>query len=541
MSKILDYVVNNMNVNNNKQQELEVIDELLEKGVIFLNDPVKQGQKIENLSEFLVSLSVRDPLNKKLNELLDKYNIEKTLTGKQQYESLIHFLNSYSPGGEILENAWDEYSDKHPVSEDMIAVLKSYTDGRYESEKILSAIFERVRNSDDSVFLFNKIICEYIGLNTAEFFIKDYLDKKVDTLAEKYSSQLIAIVSFIPQIKKYKMKDGESLGIKFFKSHPDMYMESITDENERKELTDWYYAENFEKNNPDVKCIGNGKGNVSILLNRSDWFATRCGDDDIISFIIANENQKEVLMSGLRKKNSGLKEYLKNREKNVLVEYLSKSNEEALIGEYKTLSKKLPELIEREGNIDGVLDSLINGEPDVLLYKSEKFFTLLKSLPSAILLSSSSEKLLDWANSSYFYKMHRSDYDINKNKQYDLLFNLTLLALDKLFPKDANLKCCDPQVQEVRDKLCLQRNIRALNNMNYNGPPKTEENIAKIESSGLSVSSLKEMELIQILVNKEIVPADYLQERIVREEKELLNNSLGKLSQNDSLKAKKRI
>lgn len=534
MSKILDYVVNNMNMNNNKQQELEVIDELLEQGVVSLNDQIKKWQEIETLSEFLVNLSVRDPLNKKLNELLDKYNIEKTLTGKQQYESLIHFLNSYSPGGEILENAWNEYSDKHPVSEDMIAVLKSYNDGRYESEKILSAIFERGRNSDDSVFLFNKIICEYIGLNTAEFFIKDYLDKKVDTLTEKYSSQLIAIVSFIPQIKKYKMKDGESLEIKFFKSHPDMYMESITDENERKELTDWYYAENFEKNNPDVKCIGNGKGNVSILLNRSDWFATCCGDDDIISFIIANENQKEVLMSGLRKKNSGLKEYLKNREKNVLVEYLSKSNEEALVGEYRTMARNLPELTERTKNTEGVLDSLITGDPQAFLYKSDKFFALLKILPFPMLLSSSPEKLLAWANSSVFYKIHSNIRGV----EFDTLFSLTLSVLEEMLLKDGELKIRDPRLQEIRDKLCLEKNLVALN---YKGRVTIEKNIAQIESSGLSASLLKQMDVIQILIKELLLPANYIDKRIALEEKELLNNSLDVSENTSDVKSKRRI
>jgi len=540
MSKILDYVVNNMNINN-KNQELDIIDELLEKGIIFLDEKVKKWQEIETLSEFLVNLSVKDPLNDQLNELLEKYNIEKKLTGKQQYEALINFVNnSNSHSGESLRSLWPEFSGKHPVSEEMITFSKTYTDGEYEFEKLLSSLFESDKNPDDSVFLFDKIICEYIGLNTAEFFIKNYLDKKVDTLTFMYSHQLIAILSFVPQIKKYKMKDGESLEIKFFKSHPDMYMESITDAIERKKLTDWYYAENFEKKNPNINYMDdNGQGNVSVLLNRPDWFATICGDSDIISFIIADEYTRGILMLELKNRNSGLKEYLKNREKNVLIECLSKSVEGSLV-EYRIMAKKLPELTERLENKDGVLDSLITGNPYVILYKKEEFFTLLKNLPLPMLLSSSPEKLLAWANGSPFYKMHSSIMDISKD--YDNYFSLTLLSLDKFFPKDVDLKVCDLRVQEVRDKLCLQRNIRILNNMNYNKKAKTEENIAKFESSGLSASLLKEMELIPILVKEGVIPVDYIEERIAQEEKELLNNSLDELSEDASdLKSKRRM
>lgn len=157
------------------------------------------------------------------------------------------------------------------------------------------------------------------------------------------------------------------------------------------------------------------------------------------------------------------------------------------------------------------------------LSKTPSFYIFFKTLPSAMLLTGSSDRLLNWINKIPFYKMIGKD---NKQKDiYDDLFSLSLSKIDSSFERNKD-GFADPKVEEARIKLCMQRNIRNLIELSYLNFPKQEEVIREIEYFKLPVDKLIDFPLIHELIRSNKLPEDYLQKLISRKEKEILSESL---------------
>lgn len=537
MKNILNYVIKH--ARENIKEELDIINELIGEGKINLETPVEDSNgNYSNLKEFIFYRYRKNPINNEIVDFMEKHNIDANLSSEDAYEVLLNLLTAARfQNNEKVKESWGEFKGKGVVAEEILSHIKKINEkNTYKAENLFKYIFESKENN--IVFLFENVIDKFLGFKNTEFILNNYINKNLSDLVRSEKEAIIALLNVRPQIGKIADKKGDVLIERIFTSFPDFCIKNLSDENERKKLTDWYFKEQIEVANPYITGMHGVGSNVDALLSRKEWYKTMCGNEDILSVLIKDEMRKEIILVQL-KKDEEFRQYLLNRDKNLLVEYLSKNPENALLNEYRILEKKLPELLTRESNSEGVLDSLIDGNIQTL-YKTAKFYELLKILPSSMLLTGTSDRLLNWANEIPFYKMYGKD---KKEKDiYNDLFSLSLSKIDSFFERSKEGGFADPKVEEARIKLCMQRNVKNLIELSYSRIPKQEELMRVIEQCKLPIEQLIDFPLIPELINTNRLPEDYLQKLIATKEREVLSESLSVSGNNEySDKIKKRI
>lgn len=539
MNKMLNYIIKNMK-EKNISEELVLIEELLNEGKITINTEIEKNGETIKLKDLLLLRYKKDPFNKETKEFLEKYDLKVKLNGEESYFALMDFLNeSRFSILEDLEKSWNKLKSDENFALDEIQVYinEVYLKEPYRGENLYKVIFD---SSDSNInFLFNDIIKESIGLENSYNIFNDYVEKNFANIIRKKNEKIIKLLNTNSELNDIENNKGESLVEKLVSNFPDKYIAGIEDEEEKNKWTEWYFKNYFEKENPSISRKSEEDSNVQILLSNKEWYKMICGSEDILSVLIKDEYKKEIILIELRNKNLLLKEHILKRDKNLLIEYLSKNPENALLKEYNILQKRLPELLTRESNSEGVLDSMIDGSIQTL-YKTSAFYAFLKTLPSAMLLTGSSDRLLNWANEIPFYKVIGKD---KKEKDiYSDLFSLSLSKIDSSFERNKEGGFADPKVEEARIKLCMQRNIRNLIELSYSKIPKQEEVIREIEQFKLPVEKLINFPLIQELISSNRLPEDYLQKLIASKEKEILSESLSSSEKMENYQVnKKRI
>lgn len=536
MNNILNYVIKH--AQENITEELKIIDELMDEGKINLETPVEGGDVYSNLKEFIFYRYRKNPTSNEIVNFMDKYGIGYNLSGEDAYDVLLNLLTAACfQNNKKVRESWNEFKAKGITAEEILSHIKKINEtNTYKAENLFKYIFESSKNN--IVFLFENVIDNFLGFRNTEFILNNYINKNLSDLVRSEKDAVIALLNVRPEIGQIADKKGEVLIEKMVSSFPDFCIKNLSDENEVKKWTDWYFKQEIEVANPYITGMHKIGSNVDTLLSRKEWYKTMCGNEDILSVLIKDEMRKEIILVQL-KKDEEFRQYLLNRNKNLLVEYLSRNSENALLKEFRILEKKLPELLTRESNSEGVLDSLIDGNIQAL-YKTAKFYELLKTLPSSMLLTGSSDRLLDWANEIPFYKMYGKD---KKEKDiYNDLFSLSLSKIDSFFERSKEGGFTDPKVEEARIKLCMQRNVKNLIELSYSRIPKQEELIRVIEQCKLPVEQLIDFPLIRELINTNRLPEDYLQKVVAKKEKEILSESLSVSEDNKySDKNKKRI
>lgn len=519
MNKILNYIIRKMD-SGNGIEEIELIDYMINNNQINLNSIVQLKDNKLSLKEFLLNQYKKIP-NKQILSILNNQGVNVELDGEMSYATLLSVIKNirYEHNPDKIEALWSDFL-KENISVDKVISYINDSD----KNNFLEYIFDK--NNKYTVFLFKKVIEEYLTFNNVKEIVEDYIVKEFKQLIYSKADITIKLLNNFNYLSTIKNNDGDELIKCLFLNFPDKCIDELINYPQKEEWVEFYFNEKIKIVNPNISNSNAIDSNEKILVSKKEWFKTICGNEDIISVLIKNEMNKEIILKEL-KKNDDLKDYILKRDKNLLVEYLSESNENPSLKEYRILAKKFPVLTEKE-NEYGILDCLITGKNNVLT-KPSKFFELLNSLPLTMKLSSSPKRLLNWINSSPFFNM-----DVNRGMDaYKNLFLLTLSTIDKKYENTMD----DSIIRESRNKLIMQERIAMLKF------PKEEEIISIIESKSFNfkASQLENFTMIKDLISQNKINKDYLNLRLIDEEKEMIKISLSTSSDLNVNVSKKRI
>lgn len=530
MNKILNYIIRKMD-SGNGIEEIELIDYMINNNQINLNSIVQLKDNKLSLKEFLLNQYKKIP-NKQILSILNNQGVNVELDDEMSYATLLSVIKNirYEHNPDKIEALWTDFLQENISVDKVISYINDS-----DKNNFLEYIFDK--NNKYAVFLFEKVIENYLKFNNVKGIVEDYIVKEFKQLTYSKADTTIKLLNNFNYLSTIKNNDGDELIKCLFLNFPDKCMDGLINNQQKEEWIDFYFNEKIKKvdpiiNNSNIYNSNAVDSNEKILVSKKEWFKTICGNEDIISVLIKDEMNKEIILKELKKSNE-LKDYILKRDKNLLVEYLSKSNDNALLKEYRILAKKLPELTEKE-NEYGILDSLITGKNNVLT-KPSKFFELLNSLSLAMKITSSPERLLNWINSSPFFTM---DGNINMDV-YRNLFSLTLSTIDKKYENEMD----NSIIKESRDKLIIQERVAMLISRTPNKFPKEEGIISIIESKSFNfnASQLKNFTMIKDLMSQNKINKNYLNSRLIDEEKEMIKRSLSTSSDLNVNVSKKRI
>lgn len=532
MNIILNYIVKN--IKNNPKEELDIIQQLITEGKIDFQTQVQSPKtnSLISLEDFILELQKKEPFNDHIINFLHENKISTALTGHESFMQLILLLVSARfQSNEDFQTEWDKFRKQNHSSVDMLNYIKE----TYSSKPI--TIQDLFRYSFESApcnisFIFTNIIENFLGMDSLNTIFETYLDENFIRISKDAQNvdRLINLFETHPHIAKMKLNNGFSLLEHSIIQFPDIHLNRIKNEKDKNKIVDLYYKEVTKVNSSlyigKIECKDS---DIATLLHKEEWFSTPIYNEDLLSVFIQNERKKEIILIALQKeakeKKDLLKNYIINRENNLLIEYLTKNQEHPSIKEYRILAKKLPELLKRTANNKGILDTLIYGDYQIIRRRTDKYYEVINELPEAMMLTQSSEKLLNWINEAHFYDMSPNINDKKEMDVYNHLIKKTLSLIDKRIENNNNNQTTDDKLIEARNKLCIQYYIRSSINSSYTRV-KSEPIQKIIEQFPLSIKGLQNFKLIDKLIIDNYLEEEYLPITIAKKEKDIISNIL---------------
>lgn len=398
------------------------IHSLLKEGEIVIDEEIEVYNKKYTLKTFMEQ---KYSTNKKAQNLLRKYAINNSeVSDKMAYSILRSLLTSIFYEEEItkIDIAIQHFLDRNIPAEKIVNYI--YSDEFKESQN--NDIYQYIINSFNSVYIFDKVIKNYLGFDN----IRDSLFLEISErhyFLNNINAFKVCLAN--PILKNIQLPFEDYYHALFHSSFDLIRDEKLVDEQEIKHFVNYFFKNHVNKQNPYF-CL-NDKG---IILSRKEWFKEMCGEEDIISvlarmtngvygeeeqradlrgkrfFIRGGQDNIEIIVEALKdKKNSiELKSYLNNRKPNLLVEYLS--NGRGIKKKfYDLLSKKLPELAIKD-NEQGLLDNIITYKY-FIEYIESKNIPLFNSLPLSLLLSHNDKKIIEAVEKMPALKQINYEYD----------------------------------------------------------------------------------------------------------------------------------
>jgi len=541
MNIIANYVMNNIyrDVGSRLSEGLQALQHLLDTNQVNPDTVIERAIDEQKIT-------IRDMLfekygsgfNNEVIEFLNKNNITKETNDEESYIALLNTLKSLK--GEYIEHKAQEKIKAFMSLNIKPEKIVSYLHSEFSHEDMRNdfnrpeIFFNLMICSDLNTYLFKVIFEEYLGIENVKDLIKDFIVEKATTLTFSSVSNTIRLCNAYPEFRNINVKshriNGKDMSLleKLIVDSPDLTIKEIeASESEKMRLVEFFYDEKIKS----VEDLS-GASAIEVIKMKKDWFSTclKDGKTDLVSvFTYRNSQDIGLVLSDL--KNLELKQYLKEREENLLVEYLANKSGRYVKTHLNKIEKHLPELLTRE-NKKGVIGLLLNGFGYGQITEKETNF--LKNYPSKILMTSDPEELLRFANRKVCIEYNSQDYQ--KKKQYDEVSTMIMSAVKENFEgKDCGM------VREAIAKLELQDKISRLFRMSYstfleNGINKEIENT--IEKSGLSANQLSEVLSLENLVLNGYLDKNYIDRKRTYEERDVLLNSI---ASDDDLKVKKRI
>lgn len=429
---------------------ISYIHSLLKEGSVTLEEDVLIHNKKYTLKSFMQQ---KYSTNKKAKNILSKYAIDyNNLNEKTSYSLLKSMLANifYEEDIAKVKISIEHFLNKKIPAQKIIDYIYSTEFKKSEHNDI----YQCIMNSAHSVHIFDEIIHNYLGFDN----IKDSLFSEISE-RHYFLNNIYAFKVCLanPILKNIQLTYENYYYALFHSSFKLIKDEKLVDEQEIENFVNYFFKNHVNKQQPYF-CLND----KSIILSRKEWFKEICGDEDIISVLarmacgVYSQEEKradlrgkrfftnhgtdniEIVVEALKNKKDSveLKSYLYNREKNLLVEYLS--NGRGIKKKfYESLMKKLPELLIKD-NKQGLLDSIISYQYFVE-YLENKNILLFNSLPLSLLLSNNNERILKAVEQmpalekiDYQYQdLYLSFVDLLKNSVQELNKAQRSNALDK--------------------------------------------------------------------------------------------------------------
>jgi len=546
MNIIANYVMNNIyrDVGTRLSESLQALQHLLDTKQVNADTVIERNIDAQKIT-------IRDMLfekygslfNDEIIDFLNKNNITKETSDEESYLALLNTLKS-------LKNEYIEHKAEEKIKAFMSLNMKPEKIVAYLHSESTRSTDKDVRNdfnrpevffnlmicSNLNTYLFKVIFEEYLGLENVKDLVKDFIIDKATILSFSSASNTIRLCNAYPEFREINVKshriNGKEMSLLeklMIESPGSTIKEMEISENEKMRLVELFYDEKIKSKSPDYLSKTSA---IEVIKMKKDWFSTclKDGKTDLVSVLTRESSQGVgVVLSEL--KNPELKKYLKEREENLLVEYLANKDGRYVKTHLNKIEKHLPELLMRE-NKKGVISFLLKGFGYDQI--TEKETDLLKNYSSRVLMSSDADELLNFANRKARILYPTQDY--TAKIQYDKVYNMVMLAVKENFEG----RECEKS-REAVEKLELQHQISRLFKMNIsttfeNGINKEIENT--IENSGLNANQLGELLSLENLIINGYLDADYIVKKRAKEERDVLLNSL---TPDESLKAKKRI
>jgi len=548
MNTIENYVMNNIyrDVGTRLSEGLHALQHLLDTKQVNPDTVIERAidaQKI-TIREMLFE-KYGSSFNDEIVVFLNKNNITKETSDEESYLALLNTLKSLK--NEYIEHKAEErikaFMSLNIKPEKIVAYLHS--ESTRSTDKDMRNDFNRpevflnlMLCSNLNTYLFKVIFEEYLGLENVKDLVKDFIIDKATILTFSSASNTIRLCNAYPELREINVKshrvNGKEMSLleKLMIESPDSTIKEIeVSESEKMRLVEFFYDEKIKSQSIDSLSKTSA---IEVIKMKKDWFSTclKDGKTDLVS-VLTRESSQGVGFVLSELKNPEMKQYLKEREENLLVEYLTNKDGRYVKTHLNKIEKHLPELLTRE-NKKGVIGFLLKKEFGYYDQITEKETDLLKNYSSRVLMTSDAEELLQFANRKACVLYNTQDY--TTKIQYEVVYNMVMSAVKENFEG----RECEKSREAVK-KLELQHQISRLFIMNNsttfeNGINKEIENT--IEKSGLNANQLSGLLSVENLMINGYLDADYIVKKRAKEERDVLLNSL---TPDESLKAKKRI
>lgn len=546
MNIIANYVMNNIyrDVGSRLSESLQALQHLLDTKQVNADTVIERAIDAQQttIREMLFE-KYGSLFNDDIIDFLNKNNITKETSDEESYLALLNTLKS-------LKNEYIEHKAEEKIKAFMSLNMKPEKIVAYLHSESTKSTDKDVRNdfnrpevffnlmicSNLNTYLFKVIFEEYLGLENVKDLVKDFIIDKATILTFSSASNTIRLCNAYPELREINVKshrvNGKEMSLlkKLMIESPDSTIKEIeVSESEKMRLVEFFYDEKIKSQSIDSLSKTSA---IEVIKMKKDWFSTclKDGKTDLVS-VLTRESSQGVGFVLSELKNPEMKQYLKEREENLLVEYLTNKDGRHVKTHLNKIEKHLPELLTRE-NKKGVIGLLLKGFGYDQI--KEKETDLLKNYSSRVLMTSDAEELLKFANRKARILYTTQDY--NAKIQYDDVYKMVMLAVKENFEG----RECEKSREAVK-KLELQHQISHLFIMNNsttfeNGINKEIENT--IEKSGLNANQLSGLLSVENLMINGYLDADYIVKKRAKEERDVLLNSL---TPDESLKAKKRI
>lgn len=517
---ILDYIVDNINRNKNKEalnNDVLLLEAMVENNkieddyTILLKD---SNEKID-LREFLEKI-YKETSNKKIMDILSSNKLAGKTSNNFSYLLLMDKI-------EELKEELDEEKIKK-VLDDFFTGSKNKKIANYLVEdgetKLFSLLLKYILTSSKGLFLFKTLFFDFLKIEKS--YIENYISNNFKLLdIENGKETLIDLCNEYSFLRKVELKNKKRKDISisfielFVSENPDIINTLKIDEEEKNSLVDFYFKEKVEVKRAYFYEYHD------ILKMKKDWFKKKGGNRDLISILMQNKDLNIELFINDIEKNIDLKKYLIERKENVIIEYImnAKKIKKSM---YNKLKKNLPELIER-GNKIGILNY-----PSNYFFYSDNF-DFIKDLPSQILMTNNDQELWKWATTENLVYFRCNENDRKK--------------LSVLFYNSIKKNFKDRETQLFEDAFNIVRMQDLLYSSCYDTRIVDQSELMWLmKQSKVSAEKLESVKAIQSLLSEGKLKEETLLKFKIQEEKNILSEIIVKKEENEVIKKdKKRI
>lgn len=355
MSVVTSYVMNNIyrESGHGLLEALDVLQHLFDSGDVNQETIIERkidGERISIKEMLFEKYAVYH--NEDIINFLNKNGITKEAGEEESYLALLNLLKSLK--NEYIEHIAEEKIKSfmslniHP--EKIVSYLHSANNAESEKNNP-SLFFDLIINNSLNVYLFKVIFEDYLGFEHVRKPLEDFIITHVINLTFSSASKTIALCNSYPELREINVKSNRvngsdmSLLEKLIIESPDVTLQNMNlSESEKMRLVDFFYEKEIISQHILPKNSA-----INTIKMKKDWFSTclRDGKTDLVSVLTSKSSQGVgVVLSEL--KNTKLKQYLKERRENLLVEYLTNNDGRYVKAYLNKIEKHLPELLTRE-------------------------------------------------------------------------------------------------------------------------------------------------------------------------------------------------
>lgn len=474
---MLSYVIENMRGNEGYAlyRDLSMLRSMIKNYNI-------DGDYILSYKGLPGKVSLRDFLENKYKEchdekiidLLSRFKFGEKITEEGSYIFFCNKLREIKDESDECEisDILDNFVTEGVIIENISNYIKKDKGSEF-AINLLDYIFKSPKSS----FLFKKIFFEFLNLDKHE--IGNYISYNFKKLGnESYAKGVTDICFENPFFKKIVSKDFDASFIEFYISeNPYLINDFNLEKQEKTGVVDFYF-----KNKIEMAGETNPKEYHDILKMKKDWFKVKSENKDLVSMLMENKKLDIRLFIEDVKKDSSLRDYLIERDENVIIEYLAHTN---IIKSsvYNKLKKILPELIKRK-NKKGLLNYPIGG-----LFSGGEKSKFIKDLPSNLLMTSDEKELWLWSYAKNF--IHYRSYE------KEMAEEVILGSVDENF-SDNNSEL----FKEALSIIKMQFNIGNIYTNDIYCPIYQEKLFKALHDCDVSIVKLEALEGIQRLISE---------------------------------------